>query len=364
MILSAIGLFIAGVLSYSHYFKVQVPCKADALVSCSQLISSPAGYVGKVPVAYIGFGGYLFFMILSLLRSNSVAAKWQKLTTIGVFAAGFGTAYSFYLQAFSFQNQVPCPWCIASAITMICIFLVHGMLARLKAPAMAPEGKLDFTLAAAGAILAIGAVGVTGTTMKSATAMEADFSGVKADMIHPGDERIKGDPDAKVILVEFADINCPSCRVSKQVIEKIFQRFEGKMAWGFRHFPLFSVPGHETSAEAAMMAQFAATKGKYWDFLDNVFKEGNTERVKTQSGLLQVAIESGLDPDELQEAIKDLNGPLFDQVNEDFEMAQVRLKLDGTPAFILLAEGVPPRTVGVNEIEPILSKEPYKSLMK
>src|SRR5204863_8189814 len=41
----------------------------------------------------------------------------------------------------------------------------------------------------------------------------------------------------------------------------------------FRHRPLYGIRGHETSETAAILSEIAAEQGKFWSFVDRLYRE-------------------------------------------------------------------------------------------
>lgn len=65
--------------------------------------------------------------------------------------------------------------------------------------------------------------------------------------------------DAKVIVVEFSDFNCPACAGASELAKKI-KDIPG-LYFEFRHLPL-PIRGHETSAAAANAYECAREQGQ------------------------------------------------------------------------------------------------------
>jgi protein-disulfide isomerase len=74
----------------------------------------------------------------------------------------------------------------------------------------------------------------------------------------------KGDPNAKLVLVEFGDFQCPACQrhalTTQPVLDKKFVE-TGQVRWVVKHFPLRS---HLHAPVAAAAAECAGDQGKFW----------------------------------------------------------------------------------------------------
>jgi protein-disulfide isomerase len=82
----------------------------------------------------------------------------------------------------------------------------------------------------------------------------------------------KGDPHAKVTLIEFSDYQCPFCgRYFRDTWPRIRQEYveTGKVRYVFRNFPLEAI--HPLAFKAAEAAGCAGEQGKYWEMHDHLF---------------------------------------------------------------------------------------------
>jgi len=79
-----------------------------------------------------------------------------------------------------------------------------------------------------------------------------------------------GPVDAPLIVVEYADLECPNCRQAMPAVKLLAQRFAGRLQIVFRHFPLEEV--HPHAIHAALAAEAAAAQGKFWEMHDLLFE--------------------------------------------------------------------------------------------
>jgi len=80
--------------------------------------------------------------------------------------------------------------------------------------------------------------------------------------------RTKGPADAKILLTEFSDFQCPSCNYARPPIEALLKQYDGKVRLLFRHFPLQM---HSRARDAAVAAECAGRQGKFWPVHDALF---------------------------------------------------------------------------------------------
>jgi protein-disulfide isomerase len=83
-----------------------------------------------------------------------------------------------------------------------------------------------------------------------------------------------GSPDAKIVLVEYSDFECPFCASIHPTIKRIVNESQGEVAWVYRHLPLESI--HPQARPAAVASECIAEQlgdEGFWGFADRVFGE-------------------------------------------------------------------------------------------
>jgi protein-disulfide isomerase len=94
---------------------------------------------------------------------------------------------------------------------------------------------------------------------------------------HLDDGVTLGDPDAPVRLIEFADFECPFCARFHNTVRAVQERYPGKIAVSFVHFPL---PGHRFAQPAARVAECAGEQGHFEAMHDRLFAQQNAFGLK------------------------------------------------------------------------------------
>ncbi len=136
---------------------------------------------------------------------------------------------------------------------------------------------------------------------------------------------LRGRPDAPVLIVEFADYQCPFCQGVNPDLEKLRKEFGDKVAVAYKDFPL---PMHTNAEGAAEAARCAGAQGKFWEYHDLLFqnKQLETANLKQAARTLHldtVRFDKCVDANEEAAAVK-----------KDYNEA-VRLGLSGTPSFFI-----------------------------
>ncbi len=91
-----------------------------------------------------------------------------------------------------------------------------------------------------------------------------------------------GDKNAKVLVVEWADYQCPFCKQWFDSVENQFKKDyvdTGKVQFAFRDFAFLG----QESNDAANAARCANEQGKYWDYHDYLYSHQGSENSGTFS---------------------------------------------------------------------------------
>ena len=156
----------------------------------------------------------------------------------------------------------------------------------------------------------------------------------KKDIAAPDNtDPAKGGANAKVVIQEFSDFQCPFCKRVEPTVQAIEKEYGNKIKIVWRHMPL---PFHKNAPQAAEAAQEAfAQKGSvaFWTFHDKVFgADGSDEDRTSRANLEKVAQDMGLDMDKFKAAI-DSNKHKA-KIDADAELGN-KAGINGTPAFVI-----------------------------
>lgn len=139
-----------------------------------------------------------------------------------------------------------------------------------------------------------------------------------------------GPSDAKVTLVEFFDYRCPYCKRMAEGIDALLAE-NPDLKVVFKEFPILA----PDSLEASKAALAAHRQNKYLPFHRVMMKHSGAF---TPEAIEAMAVEAKLDIDQLR---KDMDDPeIIEQLRNNHRLAQ-KLKIEGTPAFILGDQLIP-----------------------
>ncbi len=144
----------------------------------------------------------------------------------------------------------------------------------------------------------------------------------------------KGDPNAPVKVVEYADFQCPACAAfARSLAPDIMRDYieTGKVQFIYHDFPLRQHPNAPKAAEAA---RCAGDQNRFWQMHDVIFAR-QTEWSALSSPLnrfTQYAEELGLNTSEFQSCLN--SGKHSAQVVRAAQVS-AQLNITGTPSFIV-----------------------------
>lgn len=364
IVLGFVGFYIAALLSLEKLLKLELPCGASG--GCSQVSNHTSAYWLVFPVAFVGALGWAAILALAISRASGDLRQQKGLVQFGLVLTGFGAIASVYLQFVSFTViKAFCPYCFTQAVAMVISLVVHILMWQKVSNPSGADGefasKQNLPLLAGLAIASV--VGLTVQT-KMAEKVLGDVSTVPDASLRqvelvPKDVYIYGQADAPITIVEFADICCPSCQLTSPKIAEFVDKYPGKVRWVYRHF---LIPSHKMAPLAAAAAEYAGTKGKFYEFIETTMKGLNGSIPEEPAPFFGAARLVGLDPDEMKKALSDTKNPVFQRIADDAEAA-AKLGVDSTPTFVVTAEGMSTKTARANKIFELLAQPEYKAIL-
>lgn len=159
-------------------------------------------------------------------------------------------------------------------------------------------------------------------------------------IISPSDH-VKGNKDSKVVLVEYADFQCPACGTYYPLVKQIALDFGNSIAVVSRNFPLRS--NHKNAQMAAQAAEAAGKQEKYWEMHDFLFErqEKWSELADVKETFKQYAKELKLDEKKFEEDL--VSAPVVQKVEADYQSG-IQAEVNSTPTFYLNGKKVNPRS--------------------
>lgn len=94
----------------------------------------------------------------------------------------------------------------------------------------------------------------------------------------------KGNPEAKIIVKEYSDFQCPACLASQSAVNEL-QADATDIRLEYHYLPLTSI--HPNAFNAAMAAECANDQNKFWEMHDLMFANQNNLGRQNLSSLAQ-----------------------------------------------------------------------------
>src|SRR5205085_11377238 len=137
----------------------------------------------------------------------------------------------------------------------------------------------------------------------------------------------RGDVNSVVTVVEFTDFQCSACGGMYPIVEEVLKSYGPRVHFVIRNFPLTSV--HPNAFNAAQAAEAAKAQGKFWEYIDLLFKNQNT---LDRDSLKKYASQAGLDRKQFD---ADFDGGKYEPVvRHDMEEGD-GYGVEATPTFFI-----------------------------
>jgi len=156
-----------------------------------------------------------------------------------------------------------------------------------------------------------------------------------------------GNPDAKIVIVEFSDFRCPYCVSEFPIIREIASKYQDDILYIYRNFI------SQESLPPAHSAMCADEQGKFWQMHDRLFI--NADKTLSYADLQDLAVKSGVNLQQFNSCME--NQTYLQGIIEDVEDG-TNLGVSGTPTFFIngyKATGVISKEEWEEAIERLLS---------
>ena len=320
-LLGLAGAGIGGLMTWHHDVQMfgdasmmgeLAGCEASEEVNCDIVNTSEYSELFSIPIATWGIATYL---LISGLAAAAAAGRREVEPVLLAIGAAI-SAYAVFLFGISkLQLEYVCLWCMRLYGINFAVLILSLVAQGWKAPR--PDGRTlglilgTFVLLTG---LSIGGerafrgslLGEEATDTRLAQKEQGDAAqpaaeeGVFKDPDGPlepreikvktedgndailyvrADDAWKGNPDAEVVLVEFADLECGYCKRASAQLKRLYEAYGDEVLFVFKHFPLDPAcnPGvknrkHRDACRAAQGAVCAQQQGRFWAFHDLAFK--------------------------------------------------------------------------------------------
>ena len=294
--LTLVGLASALVSLYVHLQLLTQPgyasfCDVSTTVSCTQVYQSRYAYLVGVPVALLGASWYVSVLLVLVGAQWGWASLRENASGYVFLLSTVGLGFVIYMAYASLVLlKIVCLVCVVTYIAVAALFIISGM--RTPYPMLTiPRRLLQDAKAAVASPAALSLILVF---LVGATAAIAFFPRAGAAAAAPADQAAVADRQsefvrywesqprtqlpvdaggAAVVIVRFADYQCPYCVQShkdyKPVIARFNAQYPGAVTLVEKDYPLEGEcnpksPGgaHVAACEAAAAVRAARAKGR------------------------------------------------------------------------------------------------------
>lgn len=161
-----------------------------------------------------------------------------------------------------------------------------------------------------------------------------------------GEDYRKGSDEAKVVIVEFADFECPACSYASQTLRQLYDEFGEQIQIVFKNYPLDQACNsnlnreiHATACKSAIYARCAGRHGKFWAMHDQLF---DNQRKIDEERLKLWALELGLTEGQIKACLED--DSIVTKIKDDIALGD-KLGVRGTPTVFINNRKVNARSV-------------------
>lgn len=147
-------------------------------------------------------------------------------------------------------------------------------------------------------------------------------------------DHLLGNPQAKIVVIEFSDTECPFCKAFHPTMKKIVADYNGQVSWVYRHFPIDTL--HKKARKEAEATECASESGgnaMFWQYLDKIFELTPSNDGLDPAELPKIAETVGLD-------VVKFNACLASGKHKNFVESQyqdgIKAGVTGTPTSVVV----------------------------
>lgn len=278
VVLTSIALASSAIMLIDYVRPSPVFCAADG--GCGMVRRTIFAYPFGIPMPVFGISGMLAVGLAACIPGRRARIAQAVLASVGALIA---TA----LLAVQGLMGTVCPYC---AVVDTAAIVVAGLsIARLVRGWDPPPGR---RFAGAGALLLFAGIGAPLGVGMTKAPLPVEVPEVIA-------EEIRKTPKGKVTVVDFADFECPFCRMTHAALAPLVEERKDKVRVARKHVPLSMHPHAMDAAKAACCGE---EMGKGEEMADKLFAVDTSEL--TPEGCAKIAEELGLDVAKFEECMK------------------------------------------------------------
>ena len=173
------------------------------------------------------------------------------------------------------------------------------------------------------------------------------FLASKKTEINVQESRAKGNPQARVKIVEFIDFQCPACAYGVKYLKTFFEQHPNDIYLQVRYFPLTNM--HHHAMISALYSECAARQGKFWDLNDLMMPQQSqwAQLISPEPVFKAMAAQVGMNIEQLNACL--ISDEARKVINDEKSLGQ-SIGIGSTPTYFINGKMV----VGTKSLEETL----------
>jgi len=174
--------------------------------------------------------------------------------------------------------------------------------------------------------------GSSGSGTEDAALVKQQLRGI------PQHGTVLGDPNAKVTVIEYADLQCPVCQAfstetAPDLISQVVRK--NTATYDLRQYTIIG----PDSAVAAKAALAAGEQGRYWNFVELFYRNQGTENSGYVTDDFLTSVAKGAGVPDLDKWNQDRQSPKWDAALSKVQSETQSLGINSTPTFVVQGPG-------------------------
>jgi len=292
-----IAIFVSGYLIYNHYALINGElgfgsfCSINKSVDCDVVNASHYSEIAGVPLAVLGMAYYLLALVLTIVSLRS--AYWRREALITLAGLSFGSVLFSGLTLFwsLVRIKAVCLMCITlQTINIVSFTLIFFASTEFLRELATTAGRKLIQAKRIGIFLGIGAfflgaIHLVTAQMKQTLPFDEEqfvrelraTPSAEIDIKEGHKQGFQG-PNPKLLLVEFADFQCPACGMAARHMHRLLKVYGDQVQLVFKNFPLdpgcnplIKMPMHPYGCVAARASHCAKEQGHFEEYYQVLF---------------------------------------------------------------------------------------------
>lgn len=147
-----------------------------------------------------------------------------------------------------------------------------------------------------------------------------------------------GNKDAKVVIVEYGDFQCPACKTYASLLKQTVEAYKGEVALVFRHYPLIEI--HNRAIISAKAAEAAGMQGKFFEMANSLY-EHQEEWVKSDNPEKLFSLYASVLKLDIKKFESDMKLKVVEEKIAGHRLQAKKLNLSGTPSLFVNGKIIP-----------------------